>query len=394
MTFQANLEPFYIPYSCFHPNNMADDRLKRVIPKLQNLPYLSLPTDYPRHTGVNRYIESVHLAQLPEETSISLLRLALYDDGGNLDEGESVVQEDRPSAFHLLLAAFTILLHRYTGDNDIIIGSSSAAINEPLILCLSVEPLDPYWAVVRRVQQVEREAEADALPYDLILRRLQKGKEDSHNEPLFRVRFLDEMDTPMEQFISTTNVTSDLTIYVTRPPATSRQSIAPNISLRIIYNSLLFTSARISIIVEQLVTFLRKVSSNPLSSVGSVPLLTPSQGSKLPDPTSDLDWCGWKGAITDVFSRNARLHPDRPCVVQYLPAPSGSVSEENVVFSYGDILRTSNILSHHLIKNGIERGEVVMIYAHRSVDLVVAVMAVLKAGAIFSVIGQYPFLFN
>ena len=373
---------------------MADDRLKRVIPKLQNLPYLSLPTDYPRHTGVNRYIESVHLAQLPEETSISLLRLALYDDGGNLDEGESVVQEDRPSAFHLLLAAFTILLHRYTGDNDIIIGSSSAAINEPLILCLSVEPLDPYWAVVRRVQQVEREAEADALPYDLILRRLQKGKEDSHNEPLFRVRFLDEMDTPMEQFISTTNVTSDLTIYVTRPPATSRQSIAPNISLRIIYNSLLFTSARISIIVEQLVTFLRKVSSNPLSSVGSVPLLTPSQGSKLPDPTSDLDWCGWKGAITDVFSRNARLHPDRPCVVQYLPAPSGSVSEENVVFSYGDILRTSNILSHHLIKNGIERGEVVMIYAHRSVDLVVAVMAVLKAGAIFSVIGQYPFLFN
>jgi len=368
---------------------MADGHLQ-VISKLKNSPYLSLPTDYPRPTGVNRYIESVHLAQLPDEASISLLRLAVYDDGGSLDEGESVVLDDRPSAFHLLLAAFTVLLHRYTGNNDIVIGSSSAAINEPLIFCLSVDPLDPYWAVVRHVQQVEKEAEADALPYDVILRIMQKGKEDHYNEPLFRVRFFDEMDTPTEHFISTTGVTSDLTIYVTRPPASSRQAIAPNIYLRIIYNSLLFTSARISNIVEQLTTFLRKVSSNPLASVGSVPLLTPSQGSKLPNPTSDLDWCGWKGAITDVFSRNARLHPDRPCVVQYLSDPSGSVSMENVIFSYNDILRASNILSHHLIKNGIQREEVVTIYAHRSVDLVVAVMAVLKAGAIFSVIGQHP----
>jgi L-aminoadipate-semialdehyde dehydrogenase len=93
-----------------------------------------------------------------------------------LDEEGSDGKEDRPSAFHLLLAAFTVLLHRYTGDNDIVIGSSSAAVNEPLILRLSVDPLDPYWAVVKRVQQVEKEAEADAVPIRCHSTKPAKGK--------------------------------------------------------------------------------------------------------------------------------------------------------------------------------------------------------------------------
>lgn len=366
---------------------MANERLSRVLSRLQNLPSISLPTDYPRPTGTNKLIESVHLAQLSEQASLSLLKLVLYTEHEESDEDEVEVGVKRPSAFHLLLAAFTVLLHRYTGDTDIVVGSSSASAREPLILRFPVDPTDPYWAIVRRVQHIEKEAEADALPYDLITRELNKGKEEGQDGPLFRVRFFDETDEPTDNFIGSTSVTSDLTVFVTRPPASTRASLAPHISLRILYNSLLFTSSRISTFIDQLSVLLRKVSSNPLAPVGSVPLLTPSQKSKLPDPTSDLDWCGWKGAITDVFSRNARAHPERPCVIQSLPADSLNVPQETVAFSYGSILRASNILAHHLISNGIQREDVVMVYAHRSVDLVVAVMAVLKAGATFSVIG-------
>lgn len=365
---------------------MARDRLERVVRRLQNLPTISLPTDYPRHTGAHKLIESVHLAQLSEQTSLSLLKLVLYEEGEYDEENEIDVQENRPSAFHLLLAAFTVLLHRYTGDNDIVIGSSSAAAHEPFILRLGVDPADPFWAIVKRVQQVEKEADADLVPYDDIAKELAKGKEEGLEEPLFRVRFFDESDEPTEQFIRSTSVTSDLTIFVTRPPATTRAALAPNISLRIIYNSLLFTSSRISVIIEQLSILLRKVASNPLAPVGSVSLLTPSQKAKLPDPTADLDWCGWKGAITDIFSKNARETPDRPCIIQCLSNESSS-TQRKVVFTYGSILKASNTLAHYLIKGGIQREDVVMIYAHRSVDLVVAVIAVLKAGATFSVIG-------
>jgi L-aminoadipate-semialdehyde dehydrogenase len=367
---------------------MSSTALDRVVARLQNLPSISLPTDYPRPPGGQRVVEAAHSAQLSEQTSLSLLKLALHSEDDE-DEDESD-QTRRPTAFHLLLAAFSVLLHRYTADTDLLIGSSSASSHDPLLLRLSIVPNDPFWAVVKRVQQVEADAEADTVPYEAILRALGKNMDDAAeaSRPLFRVRFFDETDDK-ENFIRSTSLTTDLTVFVMRPPpASTRSSLAPRISLRIIYNSLLFTSARISYIVDQLSVFLRKTASNPLLPVGSVPLLTPGQRAKLPTPIADLNWCDWKGAIPDIFSRNALRWPDRPCVIQSLPSDSVA-SQEKRVYSYGAIRRAANTLSHHLLKGGIQREDVVMVYAHRSVDLVVAVMAVLKAGATFSVIGIY-----
>jgi L-aminoadipate-semialdehyde dehydrogenase len=54
----------------------------------------------------------------------------------------------------------------------------------------------------------------------------------------------------------------------------------------------------------------------------------------------------------------------------------------------------SNVLAHHLLQAGVQREEVVMVYAHRSVELVVAVMAILKIGATFSVIGSSASLYS
>ncbi|KAF2165690.1 hypothetical protein M409DRAFT_67064 [Zasmidium cellare ATCC 36951] len=105
-----------------------------------------------------------------------------------------------------------------------------------------------------------------------------------------------------------------------------------------------------------------------------------------PDPTSDLHWSNYRGAIHEIFAASAGKHPDRSCVVE--TASSTSPKRE---FTYKSINESSNIVAHHLVSNGIQRGEVVMVYAHRGVDLVVAVMGVLKAGATFSVIDPaYP----
>ena len=106
----------------------------------------------------------------------------------------------------------------------------------------------------------------------------------------------------------------------------------------------------------------------------------------LPDPTADLDWSGYRGAIQDIFAANAAAHPDRVCVVE-----TGSSASPQRTFTYKAINEASNVLAHYLISQGVERGDVVMVYAHRGVDLVVAVMGVLKAGGIFSVIDPlYP----
>ena len=88
-----------------------------------------------------------------------------------------------------------------------------------------------------------------------------------------------------------------------------------------------------------------------------------------PDPTADLHFPNFKGAIHDIFARNAEKHPDRPFVIE---TKSQLVPQRQ--FTYQQIHHASNILARHLIQHGIERGDVVMIYAYRGVDLVVAIL--------------------
>lgn len=363
-----------------------EQRLARVVAKLQNLPSIALPTDYPRPSTL-KLVEALSSQELDDNTALCLLKLAIFED--EAPEGSSNV---RPTPFHLLLSAFTILLHRYTGDSDLVIGSSSAHSKDPLLLRIPVEPTDPFWTVVRRVQAVEREAEADAVPYESVVHALKADQEGSAS--VFRVRFFDETDEHQSNFIQSTSLTSDLTIFITRPPSSTHASLLPHIVLKVAYNSLLFSSDRISHFLDQLSVLIRAVSTDPLRPVGSVPLLTPAQQKILPSPTADLHWCDWKGAITDVFSQNARRHPQKTCVVQSIPAERPSDKQECQTYTYGQILHASNVVAHHLIKSGVQREEVVMVYAYRSVEMVVAVMAILKAGATFSVIGAADFMIN
>lgn len=93
---------------------------------------------------------------------------------------------------------------------------------------------------------------------------------------------------------------------------------------------------------------------------------------ELPDPTADLDWSGFVGAIHEHFHSNAQKTPDAPCVIE----TRSSTSPERK-FTYRQIYEAVNVLARHLHNAGITNGDVVMIWAHRSVDLVVCLMGVL-----------------
>lgn len=107
----------------------------------------------------------------------------------------------------------------------------------------------------------------------------------------------------------------------------------------------------------------------------------------LPDPCADLHWSEFAGAIQDKFAVNAIKYPDRDCVIETASSPSSLERK----FSYWEIHQASNIIAHLLLQNGIKHGQVVMIYAYRGVELVIAILGTLKAGAAFSVIDPaYP----
>lgn len=399
-------------------------QVSRWLQRLADLPALALATDYPR-PATESLIEAQEKRTIDERVATSLVRLALFDeeeDSYGSDDDEPAAQginstlasatgaaarthTQRPTAFHLLLASFVVLLHRYTGDTDLVIATSSPSSPDPLLLRIKLDPTDSFWSLVKRVQWVEQEAEEDKIPYETLLQALGRGENAEAggppSAPLFRVRFFDETDEPERSFVQSTSLTSDLTIYVTSSPSSSstnpgtpslsslRTSLLPTISLAISYNSLVFSQPRISFTLDQLFHLVHHASSRPLDPIGSISLLTVKQRKLLPNPQKDLEWCGYRGAITDIFSANAKNFPDRTCIVESL-APAEVAGKNGLrTFTYRQIDEASNVLAHHLVNGGVEREDVVTVYSTKRVDLVVAVMGVLKAGATFSVIGSH-----
>ncbi|OTA65923.1 large subunit of L-aminoadipate-semialdehyde dehydrogenase [Hypoxylon sp. EC38] len=106
----------------------------------------------------------------------------------------------------------------------------------------------------------------------------------------------------------------------------------------------------------------------------------------LPDPTVDLDWSGFVGPIHERFRTQAEKHPDRICVLE-----TKSSTHPERRFTYRQIYEASNTLAWYLHNAGITNGDVVMIWAHRSVDLVIAFMGTLASGATMTVLDPaYP----
>ncbi|HSF41045.1 MAG TPA: amino acid adenylation domain-containing protein [Thermoanaerobaculia bacterium] len=102
----------------------------------------------------------------------------------------------------------------------------------------------------------------------------------------------------------------------------------------------------------------------------------------LPDPTALLDR-SWIGGVHELFAQQAGRAPDRPAVI-------GGV-DGGVVWSYGDLLAGSRGLAGWLAAHGVGPGDPVAVLAHRSAPLVQAVLGVLTAGAVFTILDPaYP----
>ncbi|KAI8906331.1 hypothetical protein EDD86DRAFT_210399 [Gorgonomyces haynaldii] len=354
---------------------MTKGLLEQWTKRLSSLTELILPTDYARPIP-QRVVEAEYVLSVSDQTSMAILQLCMM-----WKQKYPELQACTP--FQVILAAFSILLHKYTGEQDITVGSSSTAAN-PLVLRMNLSPSAPIVDVLRTVYQTELEAAQDEVPFADLVDHLTPEKDgESFRPSLFKVRFFNLTDTSPDTLqSSTTSSSCDLTIFVSQEPTLRR--LLP-IEIKVVYNSVLFAESRIKFMLDQLQYLLEAVAQDPFKPIGSVSLVTPSTKDILPNPTSDLHWDQFEGAITDIFTRNAEKFPDRRCVVESIDG------QPERIFTYQQIHEASNIVANHLICSGIKREDVVVLYSYRGVDLVVAVMGTLKAGATFSVIDPaYP----
>lgn len=274
--------------------------------------------------------------------------------------------------FTIFLATYAILISRLTGDEDISIGVD--VDSRPLVLRQTLTPAQSFSSALSALHDQLQEAKSASSKRPSLLSI--RGRLSA--AILFRFAIFDGTTTSSRTFGDSIE-TTDLILRVLSEDDR-------NTRLSGFYNQRLFTSARIQTILSQILCLVVAASQNQEESIGRLNVMTPTQRELLPDPMRDLGWSSFRGAIHDIFARNAETNPGRICVVE---TKSGASPQRS--FNYRQIHEASNILAHYLVHSGIQRGEVVMVYAHRGVDLVVAVMGVLKAGATFSVIDPaYP----
>ena len=317
------------------------------------------------------YLENSTLSLLPHDFLRPLNNKAV--EANHSFEVPNTKQYD----FFYGLSTFAVLVYRLTGDEDIVI-ATDAEDGKEIIIRLTFGPTVKFGELVNQVKtEYHRSVEkANYNTLDEIALFIQEKQQLEALPLLFRLSY-QRAQKHHQLSTSVSGSVRDLAIFVTE---NGRRLI-------IYYNSLLFKSSRMQVLGEQFQKFIGSITGE--DEITKINLVTDTQKLYLPDPTEDLDWSGYKGSIQDIFLRNAKEFPSRDCVVE--TKSFFDPNSETRVFTYAQIDGASNIVGNYLKETGIKKGDVVTIYAYRGVDLVVAVMGVLKAGACFSVIDPaYP----
>ena len=309
---------------------------------------------------------------------------------------KSLSQRERASLSMTLLAALNVLLHRWAGQEDILVGMPVAGrshsefekmvgifVNTMVVRTRFSGPLS-FRDVLHQVRDTMLDAlEHQDMPFEELVDALDRRR-DPHRTPLFQVFFntLNMQLTPVEipglqvEPFGEFEVESkfDVSLYVYE-----RNN---SISLMLVYNTQLFTDNRIAVLLEEYERLLEQLCENPLRPIEEYSLVTaPRSGSVplLPDPAAPLG-DRWHGLVHSRFLQHAVEAPARV-----------ALADQNAEWSYGELADLSAGVRDWLRDRGIGPGDTVAVYGHRSAPLVLALLGILRSGAAFCILDPaYP----
>ena len=333
-------------------------------------PLLQLPTDRPR-PAVQSFNGAKKSFSLPANLSQKLKALS---------------QAENATPFMTLLAAFQILLHRYTRQDDILVGSPIANRNRTeiegligffvntLVLRANLQGNPTFRQFLTQVREVTLSAYAHQdLPFEYLVEKLQPERNLSHH-PLFQVMFVLQ-NAPME----TLNL-PNLTLSFLQP---EKQTALFDLSLSMwetdsefagefTYNTDLFDAATINSMVEHFQMLLAGIVANSDCRLLDLPLLTTAARQQLLYQWNDTQADYPQECIHHLFEAQVELTPDAVAVV---------FAEQQL--TYRELNARANQLAHYLKSLGIEPEALVGICVERSLEMVVGLLGILKAGGAY-----------
>jgi amino acid adenylation domain-containing protein len=343
------------------------------------LPVLQLPTDRPRQ-AVQTFRGARHAFVIPQELSQTLTDLS---------------QREGVTLFMTLLTAFKALLHVYSGQTDIIVGTpianrQHAELHELIGMFINTLVMrtdlsgDPgFTELLGRVREGSLEAYAHQdVPFEKLVEELQPERDLSRN-PLFQVMFILQNTPPpvlklADQKMSLVEIDTgtskfDLTLELTE--------YAEGIKGSLEYNTDLYDGETIERLAHHFHSLLSAVAAQPALRLSQLPLLTPAETCAL---------TRWNDTATDYSTRPQLLHQLFEQQAARTPAATALVYEQEQV-TYAQLNERANQLAAYLRARGVGAEELVGVLMERSVEMVVALLGVLKAGGAYVPLDpEYP----
>jgi amino acid adenylation domain-containing protein len=331
---------------------------------------LQVPADYPR-PAIQKYRGAQCHLELTREFIERVTVLARNND---------------VTLFMFLLAVYKLLLHRYSGQENITIGSPIASRTRP-----EIEGLIGYFAntlalrsdlsgdptveeLLHRVRETALDAYANQdIPFEKLLEDLQLPRDPSR-QPVFQAVFaLQNLPssgytlpnltmTPVD--IDTGTSKFDLTLIA--------QESTTGFSCTLEYNTDLFSHSTASRLLDHFHNLLNGAVENPKDHISEIPLLGNTEKEQLLKACRRGSEYTVSTSLIELFETRVKLYPQ---------APAAGAGEQWL--TYEDLNQRANQLARYLLAQGIVPEMLVGILADRTVDLVICILGILKIGAAY-----------
>jgi amino acid adenylation domain-containing protein len=340
---------------------------------------LELPTDHPRPS-----IQSGRGKRLPAKFPKALAN-ALKELG----------RKEGATLFMVGLAAFKVLLHRYTGQKDIVVGTPISGrtrtevegivgyFSNSLALRSNLAGDPTFRELLQRVRKTTLDAYSHQdMPFEKLVVELKPERTLSYS-PIYQTMFsvvtaqMEELKLPgldvSTLFIDRGTAKFDLTLGMRETPDELLAGIE--------YSSDLFEPATMTRMLGHWRTLLEGIAANPDRRLSQLPILTDAERHQL--------LVEWSGPRVD--------YPDQACLEHFFEAQVERTPEAvAVVFgeerlTYRVLNERANQAAHLLRKTGVGKGDFVAILAERRPEFLIAMLAIFKAGAAYVPIDpNYP----
>lgn len=339
--------------------------------KLEGVPaVLELPADRPR-PAVTSFRGAKRSFELSTRLTNSLNELS---------------RREGVTLFMTLLAAFKILLWRYTGHDDVVVGVPIAGRNRPeieeligffvnsLVLRTDLSGDPEFLQLLRRVRETTLEGYANQdVPFEKLVEALQPERSFSHT-PLFQVMLTLQHEAPATleleglkvEKIGLANETSkfDLTLFLVGDDERLKFTFE--------YNTDLFDGARIDRMARHFETLLASIVDQPDTRISELELLPDTERQTLLVEWNQTTTQFPEDCIHRMFEEQMNLRPERT-----------AVTYEDQKLTYVELNARANQLAGHLRSLGVGPETVVGICIERSLEMVVGLLGILKAGGAY-----------